>query len=84
MTRILHRDVAVLRVTDAQALVELRALLPLDDFVIGEISPTELVLDPVRVRTLTELLEARGLTALVRRLQADADHSDPASSRSPR
>ena len=83
MTRVLHRDVAVLRVTDPQALVELRALLPLDDFVIGEISPTELVLDPVRVRALTELVEARGLTALVRRVTADSDQSEP-SARSPR
>lgn len=67
----LHRNVAVLRVADAQALAELRALVPLDNFVIGEISPTELVLDPNRVRELQEALEARGLSPLLRKLRSE-------------
>jgi hypothetical protein len=67
----LHRNVAVLRVADAQALAELRALVPLENFVLGEIAPNELVLDPNRVRELQEALEARGLSPLVRRLRSE-------------
>lgn len=67
----LHRNVAVLRVADAQALAELRALVPLENFVLGEIAPNELVLDPNRVRELQDALEARGLSPLVRRLRSE-------------
>lgn len=71
MSRVLHRNVALLRVADAQALAEIRALVPLDTYVIGELSPTELVIDPSRVRALVELLENRGLTALIRKLRIE-------------
>ena len=49
-------------------LEEVRAVLPLDDFVLGQLSPTELLIDPQRLRELLQRLDARGLSALVRKL----------------
>lgn len=65
---IVHRNVAVLRVSDAEALREMELLVNIDDFIIGRISPTELVVDPARVKALVDLLESRGLAPLVRRV----------------
>lgn len=69
---IVHRNVAVLRVADPQTFDEIRAVTPLDDHVIGWISPTEAVLDPSRMRALLDALEARGMGAMVRRGAAEA------------
>jgi hypothetical protein len=67
-TPIVHKNVAVLRVSDADALREMALLVSIDDFIIGRISDTELVVDPTRVKALVELLESRGLAPLVRRV----------------
>jgi hypothetical protein len=67
-TPVVHKNVAVLRVSDADALREMALLVSIDDFIIGRISDTELVVDPARVKALVELLESRGLAPLVRRV----------------
>jgi hypothetical protein len=64
---IVHRNVAVLRVADPHVFDEIRAVLPLDEHVVGWISPTEAVLDPARMKGLIDGLEARGMGALVKR-----------------
>ena len=64
---ILHRDVAVLKVEDPGVFDEIRAVLPLEDFVLGQLSDTELVIDPRRVRELSARLEGRGMTPLVKK-----------------
>ena len=74
--RILHRNLAVLRVADAIVLHELRMLVPIEEYVLGEVSPTELVIDPARLRALLDLLEARGLSAMIRRVSPDRPSGD--------
>ncbi len=64
---ILHRDVAVLKVEDANVFDEIRAVLPLEDFVLGKLSDTEFVIDPRRVKELTAQLQRRGMTPLVKK-----------------
>jgi len=64
---ILHRDVAVLKVEDPGVFDEIRAVLPLEDFVLGRLSDTELVIDPRRVKELAARLESRGMTPLVKK-----------------
>ena len=68
MSRILHKNVALLRVGDKGALDELRAIAPLDDHVLGWLSETEAVLDPHTLKELLATLESRGMSALVRRV----------------
>ena len=65
--KILHRNLAVLRVADVGVLDEIRAVLALDDMVLGWVSPTEAIVDPARLKSLLEGLESRGMAALVRR-----------------
>ncbi len=64
---ILHRDVAVLKVEEPSVFDEIRAVLPLDDFVLGWLSDTEMVIDPRRVKELASRLESRGMTPLVKK-----------------
>ncbi len=64
---IVHRNVAVVRVEDAHVFEEIRTALPLDDLVLYWLSPTEAVIDPLRLKEVVTALEARGLGALVRR-----------------
>jgi hypothetical protein len=64
---ILHRDVAVLKVEDAGVFDEIRAILPLEDYVLGTLSDTELVIDPRRVKELSSRLESRGMAPLVKK-----------------
>jgi len=65
--RVLHKGVALLEVEDPHILEEIRAVLPLDEFVMGRVSDTELVIDPKRVKEFSEILEAKGMRPLVRR-----------------
>lgn len=67
MGDILHRNLALLRVTEPGVVDEIRAVLPLEEYVVGSLSPTELLVDPHRLKGLLELLEARGMAALVKR-----------------
>jgi hypothetical protein len=64
---VIHHNLAVLRVADPGVFDEIRAVLPLDNHVIGWISSTEAVLDPQELRPFLDALEARGMGALVRR-----------------
>jgi hypothetical protein len=64
---VIHHNVAVLRVADPAVFDEIRAVLPLDEHVIGWISSTEAVLDPQDLSPFLDALEARGMAALVRR-----------------
>ena len=64
---IAHRHVAVLRVAEPKVLDEIRAIVALDQFVIGVVSETELVIDPSRVGQLASALAERGLSPLMKR-----------------
>ncbi len=64
---IVHRNVAVLRVSEPHVFAEIRAVVALDEHVMGWISDTEAVVDPSSLKILLDGLEARGLGALVRR-----------------
>lgn len=63
----IHKNVAILRLGDARTLGEVRALVDLDEHVLGWISETEAVIDPHTLKDLVAALDARGLSALVRR-----------------
>ncbi len=64
---ILHRNLAMLTVSDPGLLDAIRAVVPLEDHVLGWLSPTEAVIDPAQLRALLDALEAAGMGALVRR-----------------
>lgn len=65
--KVVHRNLAVLQVADPEVLRELEIMLPLGTWVIGRLSPTELLVDPRKVKDLSERLEAHGLAPLLRR-----------------
>jgi len=67
VAEILHKNLALLRVTEPSVVEEIRAVLPLEEYLLGQLSPTELVVDPLKLKGLLELLEARGMAALVKR-----------------
>ena len=67
MQPVIHRNLAVLRVAEAHIFEEIRAVLPLEDYVLGWISDTEVVVDPRRIKELCERLDARGMLPLVKR-----------------
>lgn len=67
MSSIVHKNVAVLRVSDPKVFAEIRAVVPLDDYVLGRLSDTELVIDPARMKELLSRLDAKGLQPLVKR-----------------
>ncbi len=71
MTPILHKNLALLRVGEPAVIAELRAAVNLDDHVLGWVSETEAVLDPHMLKDLLAALEARGMSALVRRVQRE-------------
>lgn len=74
---IAHRQVALLRVADARVLEEIRALVPLEDFALAVVSPTEVVIDPARLGELAQRLSDRGISPLMKRLQGpDAQDLD--------
>lgn len=64
---IAHRMLSVLRVSDPRVLDEIRAMLPLDDYVLGVLSATELIIDPARLSELSMRLSERGLPPLMKR-----------------
>ena len=64
---IVHKNLAILRVEKPHVFEEIRALVDIDDFIIGQLSPTEVAIDPKRVRELDEALNAKGLHPLLRR-----------------
>jgi hypothetical protein len=64
---ILHRNVAVIEVEDAHVFKEIRALIPLDNYALGALSETELIVDPRRLKELLDQLVEKGLAPLVRR-----------------
>ncbi len=67
MTPVLHRNLAVLTLSDPGLLEAVRAVVPLEEHVLAWLSPTEAVVDPARLRELLDALEAAGMGALVRR-----------------
>ena len=71
MSMIVHENVALLVVSEGQALDEIRAVLNLDDYVIGKISETEWVVDPARAVELQERLGKRGIKILRRKAHGD-------------
>ena len=64
---IVHRNLAVLRVSDPKVLDEIRAVVPLNDFCFGELSDRELIIVPRRLKELISRLDARGLAPLITR-----------------
>lgn len=64
---IVHRNVALLKVSDPKVLDEVRAVVPLDDYVLAVVNETELVIDPQRLKELNDALTARGMTPLLKR-----------------
>ena len=79
---IIHRNLAVLRATDARILDEIARIVPLQQYVLGRLSETELVIDPMRIGELASRLAERGLPPLVRKAQVegpmDQDVTTPA------
>lgn len=69
---IVHRQVALLKVSDPKVLDEVRAVAGLDEFALAWISPTEIVVDPARVGELYQRLSDRGLAPLMKRVQASS------------
>ncbi len=68
--KVVHKNLALVRVSEAGVFDEIRSVVPLDDYVIGVISPTEVLVDPQRLKGLLEALEARGMSALLKRVGA--------------
>jgi hypothetical protein len=64
---ILHRNLAVLTVAEPGLIEAIRAVVPLEEHVLGWLSPTEAVIDPAHLRALLDALDAAGMGALVRR-----------------
>lgn len=60
----------MLRVSDPRVFDEIRAVVSLEDHLLGWISPTEAVVDPMSLRMLLDALEARGMRALVKKAGA--------------
>lgn len=76
---IVHRQVALLKVSDPKVIDEVRAVVPLDEFVLAWVSPSEVVVDPARVGELFQRLSDRGLAPLMKRVQSPGprDGMDP-------
>jgi hypothetical protein len=74
---IAHRHVAVLKVADPKVLDEVRAILPLDQYVIGVVSPTELIIDPSRLGQLASALAERGMAPLMKRARGQGKEAPP-------
>lgn len=64
---ILHKNLVLLRLAGLSERAELRALIDVDHYVVGELSPTELLIDPANLRKVLEAMELRGIKPLVRK-----------------
>ena len=64
---ILHKNLVVLRLAGPAERSELRALIDVESFVVGELSPTELLIDPANLKRVIEAMEGRGIKPLVRK-----------------
>jgi len=71
MSTVIHENVALLVVSETQALEEIRAVVSLDDYIIGKVSETEWVIDPARVAELQAKLGERGLSILRRKAHGE-------------
>ena len=49
---IVHKNLAVLQVEEPQVFNEIRVVLPLDDYCLGYLSETAMLMDPRRVKEL--------------------------------
>jgi len=82
---IAHRHTALLKVSEARVFEEIRAVLPLEDYVLAWVSPTELVIDPARIGELAQRLADRGLAPLLKRVpSADSMEAREATERTRR
>ena len=68
---ILHANVAILQVEDAHIIEEIRTSIDLDGILIGQISDTEYLVDPLRLKDFSEALRKMGMPALVRRYKPE-------------
>lgn len=64
---ILHKNLVLLRLAGPSERAELRALIDVEHYVVGELSPTELLIDPANLRKVLEAMEVRGIKPLVRK-----------------
>ena len=71
MSTTAHENVALLVVSETQALDEIRAVLDLDDYIIGQLSEREWVVDPSRAVELQRRLGERGIKVLRRKSHGD-------------
>ena len=62
-----HRGALLLQLASAAERAELQALVGLEPFVVGELSPLELLIDPQRLRELLDRMEERGIRPLMSR-----------------
>jgi len=72
MAVVVHNNVALLQVESLEILSEIRSTVPLDEFVVGQVSPTELIVNPKKIAELNKLLSAAGLQPLLRKMVAKA------------
>lgn len=68
---IVHRNVALLRVSEPRVMSEIRMVMQLDDFILAQVSDTEIAVDPARLSELASLLADRGFAPLMKRAGAD-------------
>jgi hypothetical protein len=73
---IAHRDLTVLEVDSPAVLQELRAVVPLDDYVLAVIDECRLAVDPARTGELAHRLATRGLAPLIKSVARSAPAAD--------
>jgi hypothetical protein len=73
---IAHRDLTVLEVDSPAVLQEIRALVPLDDYVLAVIDELRLAIDPARTGELAHRLAVRGLAPLIKSVARTAPAAD--------
>jgi hypothetical protein len=66
---IVHRNVALLNLSDARFVAHVRSLLPLDEYVLATVSDHEFVVDPARLAELNAALTNKGLNPLHKKLR---------------
>jgi hypothetical protein len=68
---ILHTNLAILQVEDAHIIEEIRTSIDLDGILIGKLSDTEYLVDPLRLKEFSVALRKMGMPALVRRYKPE-------------